>query len=369
MLDKLKSKKVLITIAAIVVAIGIIGSWWYVQKNVITVPNTYNYDDLTEYITLGKYKGIKYTKKVKAVSDSDVKSEIKSAIQNATTTKDVKSGTVGKKSKVKIDYEGKINGKTFDGGSSEDYTLDIANDSMIDGFSEGIVGHKVGDKFKLNLKFPSDYSNSDVAGKKVVFTITVKAIVKTVTPEYNDAFVKKNTKYKTTTEYEKSIRKKLKKQNEEDALTDAYSSIFSTIVKNTKVKKYPKEELSTAQNTMKSTYKKLAEQYNMEYSDFLKQYMNMDESTFNKQVKVYAKNTVKQQMVERQLAKELDINITSKEYRAYINQLLSDNNMTKDTFEEQAGTTLKKYAEQNNLYDSMLYNRVMEKVITYCKEK
>ncbi len=369
MLEKLKSKKVIVTIVAVLVAIAIIGSYWYVQKNVIFVPSTYDYDDLTEYITLGNYKNIEYTKKVKAVSQSDVQSEIDSAIKAATTTKDVKSGTVTKKSTVKIDYVGKINGKTFDGGSSEDFTLDIANDSMIDGFSEGIVGHKVGDKFKLHLKFPSDYSNSDVAGKKVVFTITVNAIVKTVTPTYNDAFVKKNTEYKTTEEYEKAIRKKLKKQNEEDALSDVYSSLFSKIVKNTKVKKYPKKELSAAQETMKSTYKNLAEQYSMEYSDFLKQYMGMDESTFNKQVKAYAKNTVKQQLVARQLAKELNIKITSKQYRAYINKLLSDNNMTKSDLESQAGTTLKEYAEQNSLYDSMLYNKVMKKVITYCKEK
>ena len=265
----LSKKKKMITGVVVLAAILILGFWYFFQKDRITVPDTYQYDDLTEYVTLGNYKGIQYKKNVKKVSDSDVQSEVKKAIKKASTTKDVKSGTVGSDSKVKIDFTGKINGKKFDGGSAEDYTLDIANDSMIDGFSEGIVGHKVGDKFDLKLKFPKKYSNEDVAGKNVVFTIKVKAIVKTDTPEYNDAFVKKNTKYKNTAEYEKSIRTKLEKENETTAEKDAYSEVFAKILKDSEVKKYPEKELDASKETMKETYKNLAKQYNMEYAEFL----------------------------------------------------------------------------------------------------
>lgn len=365
----LKKNKVIITVAAIAVAAVLIGFGWHYQKTRITVPNSYDYSDLTEYVQLGKYKGIEYTRKVKKVTDKAVQEEVQKAISKASITKDVKKGTVGKKSKVKIDFTGKINGKTFDGGSAEDYTLDIANDSMIDGFSEGIVGHKVGDKFDLNLQFPKDYSNSDVAGKKVVFTIKVKAIEKTTTPEYNDAFVKKNTKYKTTGEYEKALRAKLQKENEASADKQAYSDIFTKILKDSTVKKYPEKELSAAKETMQETYKNLAKKYNMEYADFLKQYMGMDEATFKKQVGVYAKNTVKQQLVMRQLAKELNVEITDSEYNEYLQKLIKQNGMDQETFEEQTGTTLKEYAEQNNLYEGVLYEKVMEKVIKLSKAK
>lgn len=365
----LKKNKKIITVIAIIVAAILIGFGGHYQKTRITVPSSYDYDDLTEYIQLGNYKGIQYTKKVKKVTDKAVQEEVQKAISKASTTKDIKKGTVGKKSKVKIDFTGKINGKTFDGGSAEDYTLDIANDSMIDGFSEGIVGHKVGDKFDLNLKFPKNYSNSDVAGKKVVFTIKVKAIEKTTTPEYNDAFVKKNTKYKTVEEYEKALRVKLQKENEASAEKEAYSDIFTKILKDSTVKKYPEKELSAAKETMQDTYKNLAKKYNMEYADFLKQYMGMDEATFKKQVNVYAKNTVKQQLVMRQLAKELDVTITNDEYNEYLQNLIKKNGMTQDSFEEQTGTTLKEYAEQNNLYEGALYEKVMEKVIKLSKAK
>ncbi len=369
MLRILEEKKLIVTIvtAVLVVLCGIL--WWLTHRYDMKVPNTYNYEDLTEYITLGNYKGIEYTRNVEKVTDADVQEKIDAALKEASTTEDVTSGTVGSKSTVKIDFTGKIDGEEFDGGSSEDYTLDIANDSMIDGFSEGIVGHKVGDEFDLNLTFPSDYSNTDVAGKDVTFTIKVNAIVKTVTPEYNDAFVKNNTDYKTTEEYEKAIRKELKEANEQEADEDAYSTIYAKIVKASEVKKYPETELEAAENTMTTTYQSMAESYGMEFQDFLKQYLNMDESTFNKKVKAYAKNIVKQQLVSRQLARELDVEISNKEYDAYIEDLLQTNGLTKSTFKDKMGSNLKDYAEQNNLYDGMLYNEVMAKVIKLCKAK
>ena len=115
----LSKKKKMITGVVVLAAILILGFWYFFQKDRITVPDTYQYDDLTEYVTLGNYKGIQYKKNVKKVSDSDVQSEVKKAIKKASTTKDVKSGTVGSDSKVKIDFTGKINGKKFDGGEYE----------------------------------------------------------------------------------------------------------------------------------------------------------------------------------------------------------------------------------------------------------
>ena len=206
-----------------------------------------------------------------------------------------------------------------------------------------------------------------MAGKNVVFTIKVKAIVKTNTPEYNDAFVEKNTKYKNTAEYEKSIRTKLEKENEATAEKDAYSEVFAKILKDSEVKKYPEKELDASKESMKETYKNLVKQYNLEYEDFLKQYMKMDEKSFNKQVDAYAKNSVKQQLVMRQLAKELDVTVTDEEYNEYLQALLKQNGMTEDSFEEQSGTSLKEYAQQNNMYEGLLYEKIMKQVMKLSK--
>ncbi len=80
--------------------------------------------------------------------------------------------------KVNIDYTGYLDGEAFDGGSTDGAgaDLELGSDTYIDGFEDGIVGHKVGETFDLNLTFPENYGNSDLAGKDVVFTVTLNGI-------------------------------------------------------------------------------------------------------------------------------------------------------------------------------------------------
>ncbi len=79
---------------------------------------------------------------------------------------------------VNIDYTGYLDGEAFDGGSTDGAgaDLELGSDTYIDGFEDGIVGHKVGETFDLNLTFPENYGNSDLAGKEVVFTVTLNGI-------------------------------------------------------------------------------------------------------------------------------------------------------------------------------------------------
>lgn len=80
---------------------------------------------------------------------------------------------------VNIDYTGYIDGEKFEGGSTEGYgpqDLIIGSNSYIDGFEEGLIGHKVGETVNLNLKFPELYHNQDYAGKDVLFVVTINGI-------------------------------------------------------------------------------------------------------------------------------------------------------------------------------------------------
>ena len=77
---------------------------------------------------------------------------------------------------VDIAFTGYVNGETFDGGSSDHYTLELGSGTFIDGFEEGIVGHAVGETFDLELTFPEDYWSEELAGQAVVFTTTLNGI-------------------------------------------------------------------------------------------------------------------------------------------------------------------------------------------------
>ena len=326
------------------------------------VPDEYNYD-LSKYVKLGKTSGISYEKTAVQVSDADVQSQIDSEIAAAVQTKKVKEGTVAADSTVNIDYVGKIDGKKFSGGSAKDVEVNIAENNFIDGFASAIIGHKVGDKFDVNLTFPSNYSDSSVAGKQAVFTITVNSLTVKETPEYNDEFVKKNTKYKTTAQYEAAIRKNLKKQAEEQARSADTQQVFSTILNDSQVKKYPEKELNEKYNKIIDSYKKAAKTNDMSLEKYVQSSTGMSVKDLKKQAHEAAKNMVKQELVLHALAEKYDVKITSGEYNDYLDKLLKTAGYSKDDFKQATGTTIEEYAEENNLYDSMLYDKVMKQVM------
>lgn len=329
-----------------------------------SVPDKYNYDDFTKYVKLGRYKNLEYTKSNPNVSDAEVQDAITAALDKAKKKTEVKEGTAEANSIVNIDYTGKINGRKFDGGTAKGYELNLADSNFISGFAEQVVGHKVGETFDINVTFPANYSNnSELSGKAAVFTIKINSIVKTVIPEYNDEFVTKNTKFKTKAEYEKNIKKQLLKDKKVKAASAEKQEIFSQILEASKIKKYPDKELKAAYNSMISTYKELAKKNDTSYENYLKNNLGMDKATFEKQANTAAKNTVRQELVLHALAEKYKIKITDSEYNDYLDKLLKDAGYTRSQYEKASGMKIEKYAEQNNLFDTMLYERVMDKVL------
>ena len=311
---------------------------------------SYDYD-LDDYVKVGNYKDLTYSKVKVSVSDAEVQQEINNRLENAKTTEEVKKGTVKKGDTINVSYEGKIDGKSFNGGSSDSYDIVVGQTSMIDGFVEGLIGKKIGETVTLNLKFPDDYQNEDVAGKDVVFTVTIKSKKVETTPKYNLDFVKKNSDCKTLEEYEKSVKEDLLKDKKEQA------------------KKYPEEELNAIKTTTKDNLKQQIESSGATFEDYLKQ-QNTDEKTINKQIKEYAQNRVLNEMVIYSIARAEDLEVTDKEYKDYMDDMLESSGIDEKTFKSTYGMTVEEYCENEGLRPALLYNKVMEKIYDdYSKAK
>lgn len=125
---------------------------------------------------------------------------------------EVNDGTVEEGDSVTINFTGTIDGKEFDGGSAEDYDLVIGEGGMIDGFEDGIIGMKKGETKELDLTFPDDYYEESVAGKPVVFKVTLQKFTRP--SELNDEWVAANTEYKTVDEYRAAVKKNSKKMRQ-----------------------------------------------------------------------------------------------------------------------------------------------------------
>jgi len=93
-----------------------------------------------------------------------------------------------KDDQVNIDFVGKIDGEAFAGGSAKGTQLVLGSGRMIPGFEDGLVGAKAGEERVVNVTFPEDYQNLDLAGKAAEFTITVNSVSAPVLPELNEEF-------------------------------------------------------------------------------------------------------------------------------------------------------------------------------------
>ncbi|MFD0966483.1 trigger factor [Seminibacterium arietis] len=117
--------------------------------------------------------------------------------------------------RVVIDFTGSVDGEEFEGGKATDFVLAMGQGRMIPGFEDGIVGHKSGDTFDIEVTFPEEYHAENLKGKPAKFAITLKKVEVMVLPELTDDFVAKfgpNTKTVADlrAEIEKNMQRELK---------------------------------------------------------------------------------------------------------------------------------------------------------------
>ncbi len=181
------------------------------------------------YVKLGEYKGIE----ISVPAQSEVTEELRqnyigyilSSHPQWVEAADGAGANVG--DVVNIDFEGRIDGELFEGGSSQGYELQLGSHAFIEGFEDGLVGVSRGETKDLTLQFPDPYErNPDLSGVPVVFTVTVNSIQTQQTPELTDAFVQSlDVGCNTVEEYESYIQSLLDEEmkntydrNVEDAL-------------------------------------------------------------------------------------------------------------------------------------------------------
>ena len=165
-----------------------------------------------DYVTLGEYKGLEVTLESTEVTDEEIDQQVASNLSASDKLEEVKEGTVESGDVANIDYEGKLNGEAFEGGTDKGYDLTIGSGTFIDGFEDGLIGKKIGDTVDLNLTFPENYGSTELAGKDVVFTVTINSVKRA--PELTDALVAEiSDEYKTVEEYRNSIKEQLETQN------------------------------------------------------------------------------------------------------------------------------------------------------------
>lgn len=314
---------------------------------------------LEDCIVLGDYKGLRLTKTVGQVTEE----EVDSYIQSQATAEEVtdENAAVQDGDTVNIDYVGKIDGREFDGGSAQGSVLVIGSDTFIDGFEDGLIGMKKGETKDLNLTFPDDYGNTDVAGKAVVFTVTLNSISRA--PEQDDAWVSSYTdgKYTSMDDYRAYMKESLQEGNDEAADQQLNSDAWEQIEKTCTFLKLPKSYVEEGSEEFEKNVTSQAEQYNATLDDFITQ-NGLTAEEYKTRKEQYGRYTAESRLLLEALMKAEQLTDDSQEYKDALAETEKAWGMTEDALKEQYGEdTLKQYVETQMVLDKVIgYAEVTE---------
>ncbi len=311
----------------------------------------------SDFVEPCDYSAIPVEESAPSVSDDYVNYVVQYQLSSSATTEeitdrdDVEDGDI-----VNIDYVGKKDGEEFDGGSATGYDLTIGSGSFIDGFEDGLIGHKVGETVDLDLTFPEDYSNSDLAGQSVVFTVTINKIQQKVTPELTDDWVVSQdiSGVSNVEEYNDYVYDQLMQQAQSSYDSDVQSKVAQYMVENsTYTQDPPQKMIDRLVESAKTYYTNYATQYGMELDDFLTTFLGADEDDPEQVLTDNATDSAKELLVMKAIADKEGLNPSRTEFNTQLS-----------SYAAQAGYSsvdeFKKSEDAESVRESLMLQNVLE---------
>lgn len=228
----------------------------------------------TDFVELPEnYNAIEVPKDTQTITDEALQAEIDSLLSSFSTANKIMDRAVVNGDTLNIDYVGSIGGVEFEGGNTAGAgsEVTIGTTSFIDDFLEQLVGHMPGETFNVEVTFPQEYNNGELAGKDAVFVVTINYISETVEPVLSNEFVATNLTgsygWTTIDEMKNGLRVNLQRAATQDYI-DTY------ITENSTVKSVPEKLMSYQEKGMINYYQQYADSYKMEFEEFMTTYLN-----------------------------------------------------------------------------------------------
>ncbi len=152
------------------------------------------------------------------IEDSEVEERLETLRQSSAPLVEAPEGTaIADGHTATIDFVGRIDGELFEGGSSQGVSIEIGKDRFIPGFEQQLIGARAGDDRELNVRFPGDYGNPDVAGKDAVFAAHIVDIRSRQVADLDDDFAKDMGEFESLDALRARIRSDLERGAERES--------------------------------------------------------------------------------------------------------------------------------------------------------
>lgn len=281
-------------------------------------------------VELGDYKGIEVPKQNTRVYQKDIDAELeKKREQNAELV--LKDDKAAKGDTVTIDYKGTIDGKAFDGGSAENYSLELGSNTFIPGFEDQLEGHKAGDEVDVVVTFPEDYGAKDLAGKEAHFATKLHEVKSKELPKLDDEFAKDvDDSVETLDELKEKIKKQLKEDKEAASQDAIQEAAITTAVKNAKIDEIPDAMIQEDVDTQLNQYLGNMQRQGIDPQTYFK-LTNTTEQQLRAQLSTDAAERVKTNLVLEAIVAKEDLKADKKEIEQEIKDLAAEYNMDEKT--------------------------------------
>ncbi|ADL68419.1 trigger factor [Thermoanaerobacterium thermosaccharolyticum DSM 571] len=304
-------------------------------------------------VELGQYKGIEVKKVEYNVKDEDVENRLEQMRQRNARVVPVEDRAAQMGDIVDISFEGFIDGKPFEGGKSDNYSLELGSKTFIPGFEEQIVGHNINDEFDVNVKFPEDYRVEELKGKDAVFKVKLLSIKYKELPELNDDFAKDVSEFDTLDELKEDIKRELKEQYNKSAEEEMKENAVKAVVENAKV------EIPEVMIDRQIDISLRDLDYNLRYQGLnLDKYLEItgkSKDDLRKEMHDDAALRVKTQLVVDKIGKVENITATDGEVENRLNEMARNYNVNVEDLKKELNES-----QINNIKDDIVYFKTID---------
>ena len=290
-----------------------------------------NFTFITEpTVKLGEYKNLKVKKETIKVTKEEVTNKIDNLLKDYAELVVKETGKVENGDIAVINFEGFKEGVAFEGGKGENYSLEIGSNTFIPGFEDGVIGMEKNETKDLTLSFPNDYGVADLAGKEVVFKVTVNEIKNKVIPELDEEFFKDlgMDDIKTKEDLEKKMKEEIKHQKEHEAEHKYVDALLEKATANMEIEIDDELTEYEAEHMYKDFMDRMAMQGINE--EIYLQYANTTKEDIVSHMKEEALKRIKNSYLLNAIIKEEKIEVSKEEVEAEITEIAKMNNVTEE---------------------------------------
>ncbi|EEU30655.1 trigger factor [Limosilactobacillus coleohominis 101-4-CHN] len=300
------------------------GEPWTIKAEVAVKPE----------VKLGDYKGMSVPKQDTEVSDADVDAELENKRQQQAELVLKEDEPAANGDTVVIDYVGTVDGEKFDGGSADNYSLELGSGSFILGFEDQLVGHKADEDVDVKVTFPEDYHAKNLAGKEAVFNVKIQEVKEKQLPELDDEFAKDvDEDVDTLDALKDKTKKQLQEQKEEAAKSAIEDAAIEAAVKNAEIEDIPQAMLDQDTDRQVQQYLAGMQQQGINPQMYF-QITGTSQDDLKKQFANDADKRVKTNLVLEAIVKDADLKASDDDIKKEISDLAKQFGMEEDAVEK-----------------------------------